>query len=237
MKSKSLQKIKKKIKCFLSTFLFIFFAFTSQALPQPLTNQITSINWENNTLVINTTQKITYAESKLKDPDRLVIDILNCSLQSKGLEKHFKSDLDESISISEPTPGQIRIIFLGSGSINRKSYLTNNERTLITKIARVETETEEEKIAENENQTSLEKYTPGNLKEINVENDEDETLLTISARKSIRYNTYLLKNPDRFAIDLLNIIPPQNPSPKYMATHLSQEYVLVALQAELKLQE
>lgn len=205
---------------FYFSFLFvIFFISANPATGQISANQITSIKWENNSLVINTTQKITYAESRLKEPERLVIDILNCSFQNKGLEKRFKSELEEDITVSEPTTGQIRIIFLGSASMNRKSYLTNNERTLITKIARINTD-EEKKIFENEQQSSLEKYVPGFLKEINIEEEDHETEVVISTTKSIKYNTYTLKNPDRLAIDLLNIIPPKDPLPKYMATQL-----------------
>ena len=201
--------------------LFLLFIFISGFLPvcsQLTTNQITSVNWENNSLTINSTQKITYAESRLDDPDHLVVDILNCTLQSKSFEKQFKSESDESISISQPSSNQVRIIFLGSASINRKSYLTNNERTLIIRIARISSE--EDKISESEEQSQLEKYTSGYIKEILVGEEDNETNITISATKSIKYNTYVLKNPERLAIDLLNIIPPTTPLPKYNSTTL-----------------
>lgn len=183
-------------------------------------NQVTSVNWINNSLVINTTQKISYTEARLKDPDRAVIDILNCSLQNISIQKNLKSDQGENISITEPVYHQVRIIFSGPASINRKSYLTNNERTLITRIARIDSGIEEEKIEENNEQTSLEKYVQGNLKEITIEEDNDKTTVTISANKSIKYTTYILKNPERYAIDLLNIVPPKEPLPKYNATEL-----------------
>lgn len=183
-------------------------------------NKITSISWENNSLIVNTTNKITYAESKLKDPDRLIIDLLNCTLNDRSIEKEFTSDSDESVSISEPASGQVRIIFLGAASINRKSYLTNNERTLITRIARIDTDSIDNKIIENDQQTLLEKYTPGKFKEISIEEKDGETEIVISATKSIKYNTYLLKNPLRFAIDLLNILPPDFELPKFNSTSL-----------------
>ena len=201
-------------------FIFLVFIFTNYVSAQIPQNQITLITWENNSLIISGTQKISYAESRFKEPDRLIIDLLNCSLISKELEKHFKSELDESILISQPTLGQVRVIFLGSASINRKSYLTNNERTLITRIARINPEETEETIAQNGEATPEEKITPGILKEILLEEDDDETHLTISATKSIKFNTYSLKNPNRFAIDLLNITPPTDPLPRYMATPL-----------------
>ena len=202
--------------------IFLLVICTSGFVPaysQLTPNQITSVNWENNSLIINSTQKITYAESRLDDPDRLVVDILNCTLQNKSFEKHFKSESDENISISQPSPNQVRIIFLGSGAINRKSYLTDNERTLIIRIARISPE-EENKINENEDQTQLEKYTAGQIKEITVEEEDNETKIIISATKSIKYNTYLLKNPERLAVDLLNIIPPAKPLPRYNPTSL-----------------
>ena len=83
MKQKFLSKI------FLS--LIILFNCLIPAYSQLLTNQVTSVSWENNALIVNTTQKITYAESRLKDPERLVVDILNCTLTTKSLEKTFKS--------------------------------------------------------------------------------------------------------------------------------------------------
>ena len=186
----------------------------------PNNNQVTSVNWINNSLVINTTQKISYTEARLKDPDRVVIDILNCSLQHIAIQKNLKSDQGESISITEPVYNQVRIIFSGSASINRKSYLTNNERTLITRIARIDSGGEEEKITENNEQTSLEKYVQGNLKEVTIEDINDKTTVIISANRSIKYTTYILKNPERYAIDLLNIVPPKDPLPKYKATEL-----------------
>ena len=203
--------------------LFVFFIQLNPLIlyaqnAQTNDNQITSITWENNSLTVSTTGRISFTEARLKDPDRLVVDILNCSLQNKGLEKKFKSQSDETISISEPTAGQVRIIFLGTPSINRKSYLTNNERTLIIRIARISTEAYEEKIVENEKQTSLEKYTPGKFKDIYVKEEGDETSLTFFSTMSIKYNSYLLKNPDRFAIDLLNVLPPDYALPKFNPT-------------------
>ena len=203
-------------------FIFILF-FTLIILPvlaQPSVNLATSISWENNSLTINTTEKISYTEARLKDPDRIVIDILNCSLLNKSLQKTFKSDLDENISISEPAVNQLRIVFLGEASINRKVYLTNNEKTIIVRIARIDSELTEEKILENEEQTHLEKYTPAELREITIQEDDDKTKIIISATRSIKFNTYNLKNPDRLAIDLLNIKPPKDPLPKYQATPL-----------------
>ena len=203
--------------------IFIFFLLFIQSTPsfaQITENKITSISWENNSLIIHTTGKTSYAESLLKDPDRLIVDILNCSLQDKSLEKNFRSEQGENVSISEPANNQIRIIFEGPASINRKSYLTNFEKTLIIRIARVDSEDLEEKIAENLEQTSLEKYTPGNLKEINVEENNEETEIIISSTKSIKYDYYLLKNPERCAIDLLNVLPPKTPLPKFNPTKL-----------------
>ena len=206
---------------FILVFFILFIQIFQCALfAQISENHVTSINWENNLLEINTTLKITYAEARLKDPDRLVIDILNCSLQGTKFEKNLKSQLGESISISEPTVNQVRIIFVGQASINRKSYLTNNERTLIVRIARIDTESSESKIVESEEQTQLEKYTPGKIKEITIKEEGNETEVVISTTKSIKYNTYLLKNPERFAIDLLNIFPPEGPLPKFNPTKL-----------------
>ncbi len=202
-------------------FLILFVIQINPIFSQMDLNQVTSVLWENNSLIVNTTSKITYAESHLKDPDRVIIDILNCSFQNKPFEKKIQSDLDETISVSEPTKGQVRIVFVGSASINRKAYITNNERTLIVRIARINPDVDGSKIVESSEQTPLEKHVPGKLKEILIEEkDENTTKVIISANKSIRYNTYLLKNPDRFAIDLLNVLLPDEPLPKYKATSL-----------------
>lgn len=209
-----------KFKFWFSVLIILFLFSTNSARSQIETNQIILLDWQNNSLTINTTQKISYTETRLKSPDRLIIDLLNCSMKKNDLSKGFKSNLDESISILQPSHNQVRIVFIGSASINRKAYLTNNERTLIIKIARIDDSYEDEKISENEKQTALEKYTPGNLKEISVEEDNGQTDITISATRSIKYNTYSLKNPDRFAIDLLNILPPDSTLPTYMSTPL-----------------
>lgn len=181
-------------------------------------NTITSTSFENNSLVINASGKITYSESRLKDPDRLVVDISNCSLGTNNIQKSFKSNLDENITIAQISKDQIRVLFFGKASINRKSFLTNNERTLIIKIARIEIGTEENKTEENQNKDLEEKDLPGKIRDVIVEHDNNETEITISATKSIKHNTYLLKNPDRFAIDLLNIAPPDKPLPKFNST-------------------
>ena len=60
----------------------------------------------------------------------------------------------------------------------------------------------------------------GELKEITVDDDNNETTIIISATKPIKFNTYILKNPDRFAIDLLNTSPPYGPLPKFNPTQL-----------------
>ncbi|OGI18852.1 MAG: hypothetical protein A3B68_06390 [Candidatus Melainabacteria bacterium RIFCSPHIGHO2_02_FULL_34_12] len=203
----------------LVSLFLVFIVSVNQIFAQNILNETTSVSWENNSLILNTTNKITYAEARLKDPERLIIDILNCSLQNKSLETKFRSELDENISVSEPTQGQVRIIFQGISSINRKAYLTNNERTLIIKVARIDTE-ENGKITESSDQTDLEKYTPGKFKDIIVEGIQDETEITISSTKSIKYNTYALKNPDRIAIDLLNVLPPESSLPKFNPTFL-----------------
>lgn len=200
--------------------LLLFFTQSCYCFGQISENQITSLSWENNILTINAAYKINYAESRLKDPDRLIIDLLNCSLENAIPEKTFKSQLGEHISISELSHNQIRIIFLGSASINRKIYITNNEKTLIVRMARIDAELEEAKVEENTEQTSLEKYTPGKLREITIEEDDGETEVIVSATKSIKYNSYFLKNPARFAIDLLNITPPNTPLPKFNPTML-----------------
>ena len=108
--------------------LLLCFGFTlTSSVAQEQLNQITSVRWENNSLIIEATNKISYAEARLKDPDRLIIDILNATLPNSSLSKNFKTELDETVSVSEPIRGQIRIIFLGNASINRKSYLINND--------------------------------------------------------------------------------------------------------------
>ena len=123
--------------------LLLCFGFTlTSSVAQEQLNQITSVRWENNSLIIEATNKISYAEARLKDPDRLIIDILNATLPNSSLSKNFKTELDETVSVSEPIRGQIRIIFLGNASINRKSYLINNERALLTRIARIDLEAE-----------------------------------------------------------------------------------------------
>ncbi len=195
----------------------IFFLNFNFVLAQTGANKITSIVWENNALTINTTNQIAYTETRIKEPDRVVIDILNCSLENKTLAKSFQSESDETISISEPALEHVRIVFSGTASINRKSYLTNNEKTLITRIARID-DVSEEKIVENSEQTTLEKIVPGNLKEIIVKEDDDKTKVLITATKPIKFNTYPLKNPDRLAIDLLNILPPDKPLPTHNPT-------------------
>ena len=194
----------------------LFFTF-SLSFAQTMINKVTSIVWENNSLTINTTEKVSYTETRLKEPDRVIIDLLNCSVDNKSLLKNFKSELDETITISEPSKDQVRVSFSGIAAINRKSYLTNNERTLITRIARID-DISEDKVVENAEHTTLEKIVPGILKEINVEEDDEETTVTISATKPIKFNTYALKNPDRLAIDLLNILPPDTPLPKHNPT-------------------
>ncbi len=195
--------------------IFILLFCNNFSFAQTAENQITSINWENNSLIINTTNKISYIESRLKEPERLIIDILNCSLQDKNLLTSYKSESGEEISVTEQPPNKVRIVFLGEASINRKSYLSNNDRILITRIARIETEVPDE--LKNEG-TEKDERPPGKFKDLTIESEEDETRVLVSASKSIKYNTYILKNPDRFAIDLLNILPPEIPPPKFRPT-------------------
>ncbi len=196
-------------------FIFAFSLCNNCLFAQTSENQITSAVWGNNSLIINTTNKISYIESKLKDPDRLIVDILNCSFEDNKFLTSYKSENNEDISITEQAPNKVRIIFAGEASINRKSYLSNNDRTLITRIARIETEVPDKL---KNDAVDKEKYSPGKFKEIIIETEEDKTKIIVSASKSIKYNTYILKNPDRFAIDLLNILPPEFPAPKFKPT-------------------
>lgn len=194
---------------FLQTIILFSNSFTS--FGQTEQNQITSINFTNNALIINTSGKISYIESRLQDPDRLIIDIFHCSPLNKNLVTSYKSEMDEDIAIQEQPPDKIRIIIVGESSINRKTYLTNNDRTLITRIARIETEVTDEKELDSKEKESV----PGRIKELNLEQEDEETKITLSATKSIKFNTYNLKNPDRLAIDLLNIYPPQANIPAF----------------------
>lgn len=201
------------------TIIFFLISFTSAA-GQEEKNLIKSIAWDSNILEINATQKIIYTESREKDPESLTIEITNSRIQDSvvGYEKKLKSNLNETVIISQPNENITRIKFIGTASINRKGYLTNNERTLVLKIARISPE--EETAYENEQETSPDKYTPGYIKEITIEDKDTETEVLISATKSIKYNVFLLKNPERLVVDLLNIIPPEKKLPQYNSTKL-----------------
>lgn len=183
-------------------------------------NQIKYLRWDRNTLEIYTTQKINYTESRQEDPESLTVDLNNCRIPNKraGYEKKLKSNFDESVVISQAEENLTKIKFIGQASINRKIYLTDNERAIIIKIARISLE--EETAKEIDEETNLEKYTPGYIKEITVEGNDEETEVIISATKSIKYNFYTLKNPERFVADLLNIIPPGKTLPQYKSTPL-----------------
>jgi N-acetylmuramoyl-L-alanine amidase len=207
-----------KYKILLIIFIAQYLFFPLNTFAQISENKITSISFENNALTINTLGKITYTESRLKDPDRLVLDILNCSLESESLQRDFRSPLDENVSVAEIAKGHVRILFFGRASINRKSFLSNNDRTLVTKIARIDAEPD--KSDENNQQTSLERELPGKLKDILIEHKSDESEIQITTSKSTKFNTYFLKNPDRYAIDLLNVSPPEKPLPQFSSTPL-----------------
>lgn len=218
--SGSLKGMKKFIKYCLIVFIYVFFITNNQSSSQIQKNKINSIKWENNSLVVDAVQKITYAESRLINPERMVIDILNCSPPGGWKDKRFESQLDEKIIVAELASNQIRIIFLGPASVNRKAFLINDEKTLTIRIARINIKAEENIVAENKQQTFIEKYKPGDIKEIAVEGDDQKTEVIISATKTIKYNTFLLKDPSRFVIDLLNIAPPTDVLPAYMSTSL-----------------
>ncbi len=200
-------------------FTAFFFSYAIHTFAQEAENIITGVSFENNSLVINSTGMISYTESRLMDPDRLIIDITNCSLENESLEKDFRSSFDENISIAQVMKGQVRVVFFGKSSINRKSFLSNNERTLTTRIARIEIPGQEESKTEDPNTATDEgKDLPGKLREISVEHDNDISEITVSTTKSVKFNTYNLKNPERFAIDLINISPPDKPLPKFNST-------------------
>ena len=205
---KSMRKVKIKnkksyVKFFLYSFLVLFISFNYLPLKAELPrNEITDVAWKTNSLIINTKEKISYVESRLKEPGRLIIDILNCSIDEEKFVTSYKSEFEEHISIGVLSDNKIRITFLGDASVNRKAYLTNNDRTLAIRIARVN---EEEQGAEKETE---EKIIQGKIREISLEEDNSEAKVIISGTKSIKYNYYILKDPDRFAVDLLNLFPP-----------------------------
>lgn len=196
-------------------FIFAFVFCNNFLLAQTTENQISSIEFNNNSLVINTIGKISYVESRLKEPDRVIIDLLNCSLQENKFTTSYKSETEEDISITQEPSNKVRIIISGTSSINRKAYLSNNDRTLIIRIARIETEVPDEM---KNGETLKEVSPPGKFKDITIENEEGETRAIITASKSVKYDTYILKNPDRFAIDLLNVLPPEIPPLKFKPT-------------------
>lgn len=198
--------------------ILVCLLITSFSLSYAAENEINSINWDNNTLTINTDNKIIYTEARLKDPDRLIVDILDCNIDRKTNPNNLSTRQGEIISIAESNSGNVRIVFLGSASINRTVSLTNNDRTLFVKNVRIGTEQAEELISENAEQTPLENA--GEIQEITVEEENDKTWITISANKSIRFNTYQLKNPERLIIDLLNILPPKETLPYLEKTAL-----------------
>ncbi len=196
-------------------FIIAFFSCSNFLFAQTTENQISSIEFNNNSLVINTINKISYIESRLKEPDRVIIDLLNCSLQENKFTTSYKSETDEDISIVQEPSNKVRIIISGTASINRKTYLSNNDRTLIIRIARIETEVPDEM---KNSEASKEASPPGKFKDITIETEEGETKAIVTASKSVKYDTYILKNPDRFAIDLLNILPPDIPPLKFKPT-------------------
>ena len=209
----------KHLKIFFPLFILLF-SF-NHAYAQYEINKIESVNWDNNSLTIHTTGRITYTEARLKDPDRLVIDLLNTTLREKSPEQTFKSPLSEAVTVSQEGSNQVRIIFVGLSSINRKAYLTDGEKTLIIRIARISeeiTEDEEEKITESEEKTLLEKHKPGQFKDVIINENDNETNIEISSTKSIKYSTYTLKNPQRLVLDLLNVLPPEETLPQLNPT-------------------
>ena len=142
-------KIKNKnsyIKFFLYSFIILFF-ITNHSLElkaEYIQNEITDISWRANSLVITTKEKISYVESKLKEPRRLIIDILNCSFNEEKFTTSYKSELEENISVSVLPGNKIRITVIGDASLNRKAYLSNNDRILSVKIARVNEEEQQD---------------------------------------------------------------------------------------------
>ena len=208
-------KRRKKSKHLLIKQLILLFIFFTQTITitfaQSTENKILNINWRANSLIINASKKISYVESRLPEPDRLIVDLFNCKLETKDYQKTYKSVQGEKITISEISQNKLRIIFLGDASISRKSYLSNNGKTLTVRIARIDTAKntkKEEDLKENNYEEVEESHKTGSFKEITIEEENNETKIEISATKSIKYKTYLLRKPDRFAIDLLNIFPP-----------------------------
>ncbi|MBI1858322.1 MAG: N-acetylmuramoyl-L-alanine amidase [Candidatus Melainabacteria bacterium] len=206
MKSASL---KFSISLLITILIAVFVQYSSCAQ----NNKIKSANWENNSLIIEASEKIQYTEARLKDPDRLVVDILDSFINENLKATNIKTNLEEQVSITDTQEGKTRIVFLGEASINRKVFLTNHEKTLIIKIARISSESTEEIISKELEKLQEEKADTGEIKELNIEEEPDKTEITISTNKSIKYNTYRLKNPDRIAIDLLNILPPSTTLP------------------------
>lgn len=209
-------------KEYLLLLFFSLFLTINICLGQTITdlsqNKVIDVSFSNNNLTINTTKQISYTLSTLKEPNRLVIDILNCSIAPEQIQDNIKSKYDENISISKIDGTHFRVVFLGDASLNRKAYLTNNEKTLIVKFARVIDSYESiNKIIE---EKQLNNTPPGVLKDISLEGDSERTEVSLQATKAIKYNTYVLHNPTRFAIDLLNILPPDSPLPKYNSTEL-----------------
>lgn len=206
---------------YLTCVLFLITLFFILATDATYANNIVlSTTWDNNNLTIEAEKNIVYTEAHLKDPERLIVDILNCRLDNKNAGTNINTRLGEKVSISETANGNVRIVFVGEASINRKVYLSSNEKTLTIKIARINIdESDSSLIEENPNQTLVD---IGEIKDLSVEESNNETFINISCNKSIKYNSYRLREPERLAIDLLNILPPKEPIPfTQMTSHIS----------------
>lgn len=109
---------------------------------------------------------------------------------------------------------------MGDASINRKVSISENEKNLNIKIYRISDEVTEDIVVESTEHTEIKKYKPGTLKVISIDGDNEKSEVSILTSRPVKYNTYLLKDPTRFAIDLLNILPPNKKLPKFSPTEL-----------------
>lgn len=161
---------------------------------------INSVRPGNNHVIISGSGSISLKESFiLQNPTRLVYDIQNSTVQSKDLLQTLQINSKDILKIGQFDPDTVRFVIQTNDPDNYTTVISPDSQSIVIspKSELLLSEIPNGKI-------------PANIKNIDViKKDKKTTIITLTADSPLIHNIRRLYRPDRIALELFNLDPPQ----------------------------
>ncbi len=154
---------------------------------------INEVEFDKGDIIVKADGALNFRKIVLKDPERLVVDIMGAKLKSKDLKQTIKNG-DEEIRCAQFDKSTVRIVFSGPHAHNREVNLSKDEQAIQIK-GKDRRDRLRDKFRYKDKVEALKL----------IERNKEESVFIIEASKAIDFKHLTLRRPDRLVVDLFNM--------------------------------